>query len=114
MNGSSIIIKPNRPLEFRQYTGFVEEGHFNEIIDGLLAPVSHFDEWYDNNGVLNNCVMYVDEEAQMKELPVNHVASAYWTYVIHSRKLTPRLDGAHILLGPAVIVFGDSDFLEAL
>ncbi len=114
MIGSSIIIKPHRPIEFRSYTGPVEEGHFNDIIDGLLQPVPHFDSWIDALGELRPCVVYVDEEAQMKGLEVNHVASAYWTYLIHSGRLTPRLDGAHILLGPAVIIFGDPDFLEAL
>lgn len=114
MIGSSIIIKPNRPMEFRSYTGSVEEGHFNDIIDGLLAPIPHFDSWIDASGALRPCVAYADEEAQLKGLDVNHIASAYWTYSILSRRLTPRTDGTHLLLGPVVIVFGDADFMEAL
>lgn len=114
MIGSSIILRPNRPIEFRTYTGPVRDDHFSDTIDGLLEMVPHFDQWIDAEGKLRECVVYADQEAEMKGLEINHYASAIWNYIADLKGIDYRLRRRRQLAGPVVIVFGDEEFMEAL
>jgi hypothetical protein len=114
MIGSSVIIRPSAPLEFRNYTGPVEEDHFSDAIGGLLEIVPHFDQWLDYTGRLRECVAYSNTEGELLGLEVNHYGSAIWNYLADLKGIDYRLRRHRILVGPIAIVFGDMEFMEAL
>lgn len=112
MMGSCIILRPDAPIETRTYAGLVDDDHFSDIIGGLLQQVPLFDHWIDTQGKMRECIMYVDEEARLKQLPINHIATAYWQYLLANRKMP--IGRNQILFGTAIIIFGDEDFMEAV
>jgi len=83
------------PLEFLQ-----------EHITGYIEPVPFFTTYRGRR-----CVAFCDEEGKRKGLAFNDMANRLWA----SCDVPPPFElVGDVLVGPVVILFGDSEFMAAL
>ena len=103
MLGRMTILRPDGTSEVKHFEGVTPSLEtLQEAVDGyleLLPRVTRYLDTVDGSTKAYPCVIYINEEAVLRHMPLNKAASELTSYVI---------------AGPVVILYGDEEFMAAL
>jgi hypothetical protein len=103
MKGRVIVITPDGFIRETPVKAHVKYETIKTGLDGGdLEIIPHFNR-YDGQ----QCVVFGDEEAKLKNLPFNKIATELW----HTILGFPAKD---YLAGPIIVIVGDEELLSSL
>ena len=114
MRGTMITIKPNGNATFVPVDKSPDLETLKGGIDGgYLEVVPGWTQFPFENGTMQPCVAFCDEDGKRKRLPINTEATKMW------HAMMQQLDTAlryvpDVLVGSVVILTGDEAFMRSL
>jgi len=119
MNGTMIIIEPGRSARVKKIAGDPSSPAFladlQKLVGGYIEPVPYFHsiEYPHKSGRIERCVVFVNEDGKRLQLLRNLLADELWNVALQ-RDFKVASCAPDFLVGTAVVVFGDREFMGAL
>jgi hypothetical protein len=111
-----IIIRPTGDLELREFDQPIPLETLQEGVGGDLEVVPYFNS-ISHGGTVLSCVAFCDEHGKLNHGPLNEPATMAWERAVSREGLELRDKSGNLkdfLVGPVVVVFGDSEFMAEL
>lgn len=112
MKGTLLIVPPQGKLEYRGLDHVPELHELQQLVGGYIEKVPRFDT-IKGEAEIHDCVAFVNEDGNLHKLPVNMEASQLWDEA-RQRRYDHGLSRPYFLRGTCVVIWGDTELMEAL